>query len=43
VAGVVPTLVSGDHVAALGEQVDDLALALITPLRPDDDSERHRA
>jgi hypothetical protein len=25
----------------LGEQVDDLALALVTPLRADDDCRRH--
>ena len=33
VAGVVPALVAGDHVGALGEEVDDLALALVAPLR----------
>ena len=43
VAGVVPALVAGDDVGALGEEVDDLALALVAPLRPDDDRERHRA
>jgi hypothetical protein len=25
----------------LGEQIDDLALALVTPLRADDDCRRH--
>jgi hypothetical protein len=25
----------------LGEQVDDLGLALVTPLGPDDDGDRH--
>ena len=33
VAGVVSALVAGDHVGALGEEVDDLALALVAPLR----------
>src|SRR5207247_2196903 len=30
-----------DEVRVLGEQVDDLALAFVTPLRPDDDGPRH--
>jgi len=38
-AGVVPSLETGDGGNALGEQVDDLALALISPLHPDDDYE----
>ena len=38
-AGVVPALETGDGGNALGEQVDDLALALIAPLHPDDDYE----
>ncbi len=37
VAGVVPALEAHDAVRPLGEQVDDLALALVTPLGPDDD------
>ena len=39
VAGVVASLVAGDDVGPLGEQVDDLALALVAPLGADD----HRA
>src|SRR5581483_2986860 len=41
VAGVRPALVAADEVRLLGEQVDDLALALVTPLRPDDDGRGH--
>ena len=33
VAGVVPALISGDDVEARREEIDDLALALVTPLR----------
>ena len=36
VAGVVAALVADDHVGPLGEQVDDLALALVAPLGADD-------
>jgi hypothetical protein len=36
-ARVVPALESDDGMSALGEHVDDSALALISPLRPDDD------
>ena len=36
VAGVVAALEAHDHVRLLGEQVDDLALALIAPLGADD-------
>ncbi len=36
-----PTLVAADEVGLLGEQVDDLALALVTPLRADDHGGRH--
>ena len=35
-AGVVTALRADDHVRARGEHVDDLALALIPPLPPDD-------
>ncbi len=35
VPGVVAALVAGDDVAALGEEVDHLALALVAPLGPD--------
>jgi hypothetical protein len=37
VAGVVAALETGDRSDALGEQVDDLALAFVTPLGADDD------
>ena len=36
VAGVVTALVARDHVEALGQEVNDLALALVAPLRADD-------
>ena len=36
VAGVVAALVAHDHVGAAGEPVDDLALALVAPLRAND-------
>ena len=42
VPGVVAALVAGDHVGPLGQQVDDLALALVAPLRADDDGQRHQ-
>ena len=41
VPGVRPTLVAADEVGLSGEQVDDLALALVAPLRADDHSRRH--
>ena len=41
VPGVVAALVAGDDVVPLGEQVDDLALALVAPLGADDDGCRH--
>ena len=43
VAGVVPALVAHDVAVLLGEQVDDLGLALVAPLGADDDGDRHRA
>ena len=36
VAGIVAALEAHDHVGAAGEPVDDLALALVAPLRADD-------
>jgi hypothetical protein len=41
VPGVRPALVAAHDVRLLGEQVDDLALALVTPLRADDHGRRH--
>ena len=41
VPGVVAALVAGDHVGPLGQQVDDLALALVAPLGADDDRAGH--
>ena len=41
VAGVVAALEADDDLGALGEQVDDLALALIAPLGADDADSRH--
>ena len=41
VAGVVPALEADHHVGVLGEEVDDLALALVAPLRTDDHDIRH--
>ena len=41
VTGVRPALVSADDVRVLRQQVDDLALALVAPLRPDDDGRWH--
>ena len=41
VPGVRPALVAADHIRALREQVDDLALALVAPLRADDDGRWH--
>ena len=37
-----PALVAAHDVRLLGEQVDDLALALVAPLRADDDGRRAR-
>ena len=41
VPGVVAALEADDHVRALGEQVDDLALPLVAPLGANDDDSRH--
>ena len=41
VPGVVATLVAHDVAVLLGEQIDDLGLALVTPLGPDDDGDGH--
>ena len=41
VPGVRAALVAADEVGLLGEQVDDLALALVAPLRADDHGRRH--
>ena len=41
VAGVVAALEAGDDVGALGEPVDELALALVAPLRADHDDVGH--
>ena len=41
VSGVRTALVAAHDVRVLREQVDDLALAFVAPLRPDDDSRRH--
>ena len=41
VAGVGAAAVAHDDVGALGEQVDDLALAFIAPLGADDDDDGH--
>src|SRR6185369_9245339 len=43
VAGVMPALEAHDDVGLLGEPVDDLALALVAPLRPDDHHVGHYA
>src|SRR5205085_7043441 len=40
-ARVRAALVAADEIRVLGEQVDDLALALVAPLRTHDDSGRH--
>ena len=42
VAGVVAALGANDHVHGVGEQVDDLALAFITPLAADQNRDAHR-
>ena len=41
VAGVRAAVVAADEVGVLGEQVDDLALAFVAPLRADDDGGGH--
>ena len=41
VAGVVAALVAHDVAVLLGEQVDDLGLALVAPLGADDDGDGH--
>ena len=41
VAGVVATLIADDQLHLLGQEIGQLALALITPLGPDDDGCRH--
>ena len=41
VSGVRAALVAADDVRVLREQVDDLALPFVSPLRPDDDGRRH--
>ena len=41
VARVGAALVAADEVRMLGEQIDDLALALVPPLRADDDCRGH--
>ena len=41
VAGVMAALEADDHVGAAGEPVDDLALALVAPLRADDGDVAH--
>ena len=41
VAGIVAALEAHDHVGAAGEPVDDLALALVAPLRADDGDVAH--
>ena len=41
VAGVRTALVAADEIRLLGEQIDDLSLALVAPLRTDDDSRGH--
>ena len=38
-----PALVAADEVGVLGEQVDDLALPLVAPLRTDDHGGRHES
>jgi hypothetical protein len=35
--GIVPTLETRNRMRLVRQQVDDLALALVAPLRPDDD------
>src|SRR5262249_13366191 len=42
VACIRPAVVAADEIGMLGEQVDDLALALVSPLRADDDGGRHQ-
>src|SRR3546814_17810971 len=42
-AGIVAALEADDRVGAAGQPVDDLALALVAPLRPDDGNICHDA
>ena len=41
VAGIRAALVAADEVGLLGQEVDDLSLAFVAPLRPDDDGRGH--
>ena len=41
VPGVRPAVVAADEIRVLGEQVDDLALALVAPLGADDHGRGH--
>jgi hypothetical protein len=41
VAGIVAALEAHHHIGALGQPVDDLAFALVAPLRPDDNYVGH--
>ena len=43
VPGVVAALVADDHVHLAGQDVGELALALVAPLGPDDHGGRHSA
>ena len=43
VTGVVAALVADDQVHLLGDEVGELALALVAPLGADDDGRRHPA
>src|SRR5271169_1654513 len=42
-SGIVAALEAHHHVGLFGQPVDDLALALVAPLRPDDDHIGHEA
>jgi hypothetical protein len=41
VTGVVPTLEADDEIGVLGQEVDDLSLALVAPLGTDNDETWH--
>ncbi len=41
VPGVGPALIARDPVGVLGQDIDDLALTLVAPLRPDDNEAPH--
>src|SRR5258707_416786 len=41
VAGIGPARVANDDIGVFGVEVDDLSLALVTPLRPHDHDRRH--